>query len=185
MSGVTPAARSSRLLAMVPNVLSMARIVLAAAFPLVAPQWRLAVVITAAASDLLDGLIARSFKLVTIKGGLLDAIADKLFVVSVLATFVFDDVLTPTTALLVMARDLTVAGVALYSALRREWSAFHRMPVSWLGKATTVAQFTLFAYVLTPWRTLYLWVVGLTVGLSVVAAGVYLARLLKALQESR
>jgi phosphatidylglycerophosphate synthase len=185
VSGVTQAARSGRSIAWIPNALSIARIALAVAFPLVVPQWRLAIVIASAASDLLDGLIARTLKVMSVKGGLLDATADKLFVVSVLGTFVYDDVLTWVTALLVMTRDFAVAGVALYAALRRKWSAFQRMPVSWLGKATTVAQFALFICLLTPWWRLDLWIVGITVGLSVVAGCVYLARLFDALRESR
>lgn len=44
---------------------------------------------------------------------------------------------------LLLARDLLVAGTAMYAACIKEWSAFHRMDVRRSGKLATAALFVL------------------------------------------
>ena len=182
---------TSRLIATVPNLLSILRIGLAAFFPFCPGTWRLGVVVAAALSDFLDGQIARRYRVTTTKGGLLDAVADKLFVVAVLVTLSLDDFLLWWQAAMVLARDFTIGGVATYAALTRQWSAFRRMTPRPLGRATTVSQFALFCWLLLPWRyadvlswrlsgTVILW---LAAGLSLLAAGDYLLHLLRAVRQ--
>jgi len=135
----------------VPNALTVLRLGLAAWFPFSPPQFRLAIVVAAGLSDLLDGYIARRFHAETPLGALLDRIADKGFVVTVLLTWVWEGELQLWQVLLVMARDLLVGALALVAILRRDWSAFGRMQVRMPGKVTTALLFLWFGSLLVPW----------------------------------
>ncbi|MHC5009786.1 MAG: CDP-alcohol phosphatidyltransferase family protein [Planctomycetota bacterium] len=134
-------------------MLSAFRIVLAATFPFAPSRWRLAFVLGAGLSDGLDGFIARRYHATSALGGLLDGIADKLFVLAAVITFAFrDPVLFPWWhGLLVMARDFSVAGMAVYAATLREWSSFKRMRPRLPGKITTALIFPWFVSLLVDW----------------------------------
>ncbi len=188
MKPVAQEAKTSRVVSAVPDLLSVFRLGLAACFPLVHPGWRLAVVAAAALSDWLDGLVARRYATSSFRGGLLDAIADKLFVFTVLVTLTAGGQLAWWQAVLVLGRDLTVAGVAAAAAVKGEWAEFRRMGVRRLGRVTTAAQFLLFGWVLLPWAgadRLDPVFVAAASGLSILAAGDYLLRLQRVLAERR
>lgn len=128
----------------IPNLLTGLRLALAATFPLLAPEYRGAVVLAAGLSDVLDGWIARRFHAVTPLGQLFDGIADKAFVLSAVATLVGVGEIPWWEGLLVMTRDVVVATIAGWCALRRAWAAFHHMRPRWSGKATTLLAFAWF-----------------------------------------
>jgi len=134
---------SSLWITCVPSVLSSLRVVLAVGFVFLKREspWRPVVVLVAATSDLVDGYLARRFGVTSWQGGLLDAIADKLFTLIVLVAFVFDDELAYWQVLLLLLRDITVALAAGYIALIGEWPAFKKMSSRIFGKATTTAMF--------------------------------------------
>jgi CDP-diacylglycerol--glycerol-3-phosphate 3-phosphatidyltransferase/cardiolipin synthase len=127
-----------------PNVLTGFRLGLAATFPLIPAAWRLPVVILAAVSDGVDGWVARRFDGASWIGGLLDAAADKAFVLIVLFTALAEDRLTLTQLALVLPRDITVAAMALVAAATRRWAGFRRVPARRFGKWTTALLFALF-----------------------------------------
>ncbi|MHC4416109.1 MAG: CDP-alcohol phosphatidyltransferase family protein [Planctomycetota bacterium] len=174
----------SRFVAVIPNLLSLLRLGLAAAFPLISPGWRLSLVAAGGLSDWLDGYIARRFGAKSTSGGLLDAAADKLFALSVLATLTVADLVQWWQVVLVLLRDLAVTFVAAYVALRRDWQAFRRLVPSVTGKLTTVLQFALFITVLA-WgdATAARIVLAVTAVCSGLAAADYLAQFAKALRE--
>ncbi|MHC5024043.1 MAG: CDP-alcohol phosphatidyltransferase family protein [Planctomycetota bacterium] len=173
-------------IAPVPNILSGARLVFAALFPLLPDAWRLPVLVAGALTDLLDGQIARQFHAKSVAGGLLDAVADKLFVLSILLTLAADGQLPWWSVPLVLVRDLTIGYVALHTALRRDWAAFREMPPRIGGKATTVCQFGLFLTVIA-WQdpTAVLVVLALTIATGVLAAADYLLIFIRALAARR
>lgn len=176
--------RRRRLVAVLPNLLSSFRLVLACAFPLLPDGWRLAAVIAGGLSDWADGYLARRFDLHSRAGVLLDAIADKLLVFSVLLTLAFGGDLDLWQVLLVMARDLSVAFVAGYVALQRDWAAFHRLVPRLPGKLTTGLQFALFLTILiwdAPAATMA--VFAITALCSVAAGADYLRQFGIALRE--
>lgn len=70
----------------IPNTLTVARLLAAAAFPFVSNDVRLPLVLIAGVSDALDGVLARRLNAQSRLGGLLDAIADKAFAFSTLVT---------------------------------------------------------------------------------------------------
>lgn len=177
-------ASPGRLVAVAPNVLSAIRLALAAVFPLVPPQWRLPMIVAAGLSDWLDGAIARRFHTGSTAGQLLDAVADKVFVLSVLVTLTVGGGLTWWQVLLVLARDLSVGLVTLYVAVLRRWSSILRMVPRLPGKLTTVMQYALFGTVLL-WegRLVVTVALALTGVCSVLAAIDYVSQFVTALRE--
>ncbi len=127
-----------------PNVLTGLRFGLAITFPLIPPRWRLPIVLLAAASDGLDGWIARRFRGTSWIGGLLDAAADKAFVLIVLFTALAEGRLSGAELALLLPRDMVVALMALGAVLARRWTVFRRIPARRFGKWTTAALFALF-----------------------------------------
>lgn len=130
------------------NTLSIFRIGLALAFPVLAPAFQLPAVAIAALSDFADGVIARRFDGASWIGGLLDAVADKLFVLVVLFVVARDGGLAPWQVGLLLARDAAVAVAAVYAILKRRWEAFQLMASRAWGKRTTAALFVLFMLIL-------------------------------------
>jgi phosphatidylglycerophosphate synthase len=124
-----------------PNLLSSARLALGIAFPFVPAGARWIALLAAAATEFLDGQVARRLRVSGATGQLLDPIADKVFIISVLATLVAERTLAPGQLILVAARDILVAVGTLWVLLSRGRSALKRMPPSLLGKCATAAQF--------------------------------------------
>jgi CDP-diacylglycerol--glycerol-3-phosphate 3-phosphatidyltransferase/cardiolipin synthase len=93
-----------------PNVISLARLPLAALF-LVADTAaeRLTILGMASASDFIDGWLARRFGRTTRSGALLDPIADKTFVLAALTAFVAAGTLSTGEYFVILARDFATA----------------------------------------------------------------------------
>ena len=162
-----------RLSLLVPNLLSLSRAALGLAFPWVPPRARAAVIVAAALTDLLDGLVCRWWNVATPLGRILDPIADKVFVLLVLLTFWCEGALHVGEAALVGLRDLTVMAGVGWLVLRGNWSALHSLPPSLPGKLATGAQFA-FLLSLALWLRPVLVVFLPTVCLSALAAADYL-----------
>lgn len=92
------------------NALSLSRLPLAALF-LVSETvvQRVALVLAAAATDFLDGYIARHQNLVSRMGALIDPVADRAFVVTAFVTYVLEGALTPLEFFVVLVRDISTA----------------------------------------------------------------------------
>jgi phosphatidylglycerophosphate synthase len=118
------------------DVLSAARIPLAVAFPLAPTRWRMAILAMAAATDLLDGVLARRYGSSTL-GSLLDPVADKLFMAAAFGVVAVSGRLAPYEIVGVLLRDIvaTVAFVATFLSHRPR-----AIPARAGGKAVTVAQ---------------------------------------------
>jgi CDP-diacylglycerol--glycerol-3-phosphate 3-phosphatidyltransferase len=135
------ARQRSGLLQAVPNLLTLTRLVLGLAFPLIPARWQLPILLIAAATEFLDGPLARHLGVAGDIGRILDPIADKVFVVSVLATLLVEGAVKPWQLVLIMSRDIVVMAGALSIAARRGPAALRVMIPSRLGKAATAAQF--------------------------------------------
>lgn len=154
----------------VPNLISAFRIALAIWFPFAAPELRLAIVATAGVSDGIDGFIARRFDATSWQGGLLDAVADKLFTTVALVTLTVDGTIVPFHLPLLMMRDLVVASASAVVAARRRWGDFKRMQSRLAGKATTFLLFGTMGALLVPLPELVVPLVGLSITSSFAAA---------------
>lgn len=128
------------------DVLSVLRVPMALAFVLVPDQIvRLALLAAAAASDLLDGPIARRFGASRF-GAFIDPLADKLFMGCAFGVVAFSGRLEPFEIVGVLLRDLAAAVAFVTTMVSGRPSA---IPARAGGKAVTVAQvLTLLAFLL-------------------------------------
>lgn len=135
-TAVTPA-RSALLT--LPNLISAARLVLVPVFAVLLLQghdlWGLAVLAVAAASDWLDGKLARALHQVSRLGELLDPAADRLFILVTLLVLVIRDVVPWWVVGAVVGRDLLLTVVLAVLMVR----GVGPLPVHFVGKAGTFA----------------------------------------------
>jgi phosphatidylglycerophosphate synthase len=126
-----------------PGLLSLARIPLAVAFPLVARRRSAALVLLAlaGATDLLDGWVARRFDLATPIGAALDPIADKLFVGAVAGSLLEQHRLGATAFVALTAREIGEIPLVVWRAARHDLTAAHQPRSNLLGKLATTLQF--------------------------------------------
>ncbi len=132
----------------VPNSLSTGRIFLACLFPFSPEQWWIWLILGSGLSDILDGWVARHWQVQSWQGGLLDAIADKLFVLCVLSSLVAAGKFSSWWLLVLLARDMLVVCTAVYALTIRSWDSFKKMDARLSGKAATFGQFFFFIAVL-------------------------------------
>lgn len=103
---------------------------------LVTNEWlSLAIFLTAAATDLLDGYLARRWRQVTTIGTLLDPIADKLLISAALISLVQVRVLPGWMAILIVGREFGVSGLRSIAA-----SEGYTIKASDLGKTKMFSQ---------------------------------------------
>ena len=94
----------------------------------------------ASISDYWDGFLARKYKLESIIGGVLDPIADKLFVVLLIITFIYNDYINEINlipAYLIIFREIFISGLREYASNLPE---VKKIDVSILGKYKTAFQ---------------------------------------------
>jgi CDP-diacylglycerol--glycerol-3-phosphate 3-phosphatidyltransferase len=129
-----------------PIAITLVRFPLAAAFPLVdGLAGRALIVGAAAASEWIDGRLARATGRVTAAGELLDPIADKVFVLAVLVTLAVEGAIPFWTLPLLLTRDI---GVTLGALVLMGRGGRRRTPARRLGKLVTWLQFAAVAALL-------------------------------------
>ena len=172
----------NKILHLTPNILSFCRLCLAFAFPFVSENIWIWLILIGGASDFFDGWIARRWNLTSWQGGLLDAIADKLFVFSALTTFVMAGKFSVLFIPFVIARDLTVAFIACYAVYCRAWDSFTKMDARLPGKIATAGQFLLMVVVgsIPQYTNVALYLAS---GISSIAALDYATLFIKALPD--
>lgn len=134
-----------------PNAMSLSRVVLAAGFVAsTGATERLALVGVASLTDMLDGWLARRLGVTSRWGALIDPIADRIFVLAAVGTFVANGALSPGQAVVLLLRDvMTVIG--FFVAKSVAWLRTVTFRARPLGKAVTVLQLaTLLALVVAP-----------------------------------
>jgi phosphatidylglycerophosphate synthase len=124
-----------------PNLISLSRLVMAGVFLGVRDaDWRLAVVFTAMASDVLDGVIARVSHTTSRIGALIDPIADRIFMLVAFIAVTVVGLISPWQLGLLMVRDvMTVIG--WFVARNVSWLRRITFQARWPGKGVTVLQF--------------------------------------------
>lgn len=133
----------------IPNLLTLLRI--SAIAPICWLLWReqftqaLLLLLLAGLTDAFDGFLARRFGWVSKLGALLDPLADKLFIVSVVLLFGFKHYLPWWLVWLVLGRDVVILGGAV--AYRLVFGDLEINPSRW-GKLNTALQISLLALTL-------------------------------------
>jgi CDP-diacylglycerol--glycerol-3-phosphate 3-phosphatidyltransferase len=92
-----------------PNLLSLSRLLLAVLFVPAGRTARVTLICLAGATDFLDGWLARRTNTTTRWGALVDPIADRLFVLVVILTYVLNGELSVVESLLFLSRDIATA----------------------------------------------------------------------------
>src|SRR5688500_8759517 len=93
-----------------PNLLSISRLALGAAFVFVeSVEVRIILVMVAMATDYLDGWIARQFGPMTKTGAMLDAVGDRFFVFLSVCAFLFEGLITTWQYFIMISRDIMTA----------------------------------------------------------------------------
>jgi phosphatidylglycerophosphate synthase len=157
-----------RALLTLPNSVSLSRVVLALAFVLVSEPWdRIALIAVAGLTDFMDGWLARREKSESTAGALLDPIADRIFVLVAISTYLIEGQLTTGQYFIFLTRDLaTAVGFIVAKIIPTLRPAVFRARM--LGKIVTVAQLiTLVVIIIMPELTN---VLVLTIGAISVAS---------------
>ncbi|WP_139491115.1 CDP-alcohol phosphatidyltransferase family protein [Brevibacillus dissolubilis] len=130
------------------------------------------ILVLAGITDMLDGYIARKYKLITTLGTMLDPLADKLMMLAAISSFYMSERISLWAALFFFLRDI---GMILFSAL------FHfrgkkTVPANVFGKVTTVLFYLVFTLVMFrhPYGEETLWVV---ISFSFVTSAIYLTKI--------
>ena len=125
--------------ATVPNLISIARLLLVPVFAVLALReqdaWALAVLVVAGASDWLDGRLARALNQQSRLGELLDPAADRLFILVTLLVLASRAVVPWWLVVVIVGRDLLLTLVLGVLMARRVGP----LPVHFVGKAGTFA----------------------------------------------
>lgn len=168
----------------IPNLLTLLRIAL-----LPAVVWRfrtgdsygaLALYVIAMLTDAFDGLIARRLNQITTLGKLLDPVADKLSLLTLLGLFVADEQIPGWLLAIVLIKEAILivgSAVALHKGI-----VVHALPI---GKVTTVTFiFSMIARFLA-WSRMADVLLGISLALSLVALGWYSAVLLRKMKHAK
>ena len=126
--------------AQLPNLLTLLRLVSGLAFPFCNQTWRLILLVYAGVSDAIDGEIGRRLSATSDFGKIVDPIADKVVIISVAFTLVWDGTLSWWQLLLVASRDLAVMGISITAWALGCWAKMLTSPLI-IGKLATGVQF--------------------------------------------
>lgn len=161
-----------------PNLLTLVRFLLIPAYFLVFfsnSPWNmwfaLGIVVLAGLTDLLDGYIARRFNLITPLGIVLDPLADKLMMLSVILSFILDQRISWAAAALLIFRDIAMIAASAFFHFQQK----QIVPATGWGKSTTVLYYITVVALMFMWPMagILLWT---TIVLSFVTSFVYLGK---------
>ncbi|HBE60986.1 MAG TPA: CDP-diacylglycerol--glycerol-3-phosphate 3-phosphatidyltransferase [Cyanobacteria bacterium UBA11159] len=133
----------------------------------------LAIFLVAAATDWLDGYLARKLNQITDLGKFLDPLVDKLLVLAPLLALIEIDKVPAWGVFLILGRELAIAGWRVNPNLTTEISGANL----W-GKLKTVSQIIAIALLIAPlpaiWLVPSLVAFWLSVALTLISGGIYL-----------
>lgn len=124
----------------VENLLSLTRIPLAFTFLQANVSLRVATILLAIATDILDGYLARKRNRITQFGAMLDPIADKFFVIFALSILAQENSLSKWEIGAMLCRDFAVFLFGIFLLFKNKLSKYKFRSI-WCGKITTTLQF--------------------------------------------
>jgi len=135
----------------IPNILTVIRLILIPCFTYVffldtpnSLTYAMIIFLVAGVTDVLDGFIARKFNMVTKVGAVLDPLADKLMLLTVLGCFTLKNYLPYWVITIVLIKELLMIAGGIYLYFHKEKVV---IPANKYGKVATVVFYT--AIVLT------------------------------------
>ncbi len=174
----------------VPNVLTMIRAALIPVFLVLyyLPERYLAlgVFLLASFTDMLDGYIARKYNLITNFGKLMDPLADKLMVISVLMVQTIGGILPPAAVIIVVLKEIIMVLGGVY--MLKKGIVVYSEPVGKAAQFLFIAAISLsffhedfIAKGFLQWDMLLIWI---SVGLTLLALAFYTRRGIEKLKEA-
>jgi CDP-diacylglycerol--glycerol-3-phosphate 3-phosphatidyltransferase len=140
------------------------------------------VFVVAALTDLLDGYLARRWKITTTVGAFLDTVADKVLVSGALLALVAGEATSVWVAFVIIGREIAIMGLRSVAALDQS-----TVPPSIWGKSKAVVQFVAITLAILrfdigvgPWR-LDQWAMAVAVFVTLLSAGDYFTKFRSAL----
>jgi phosphatidylglycerophosphate synthase len=132
----------------IPDMLSLSRLVLAAAFVVFpAPTARIGIILAASLTDWLDGFLARRSGRTTRWGALLDPITDRIFVFAAVCVYLFESQLTWVQYIILIFRDVMTA-IGFLVARHVSWLRPITFRARLAGKVVTALQLLVLVAVL-------------------------------------
>ncbi|MCI6610316.1 MAG: CDP-diacylglycerol--glycerol-3-phosphate 3-phosphatidyltransferase [Ezakiella sp.] len=176
----------------VPNKLTLLRICLVPVFITLFYIYRETyisgiVFVIAAATDALDGYIARKYSQITTFGKFVDPLADKILVLSALTIFVEQSIISAVAVIIVIFREFTISGFRLIAAQKGITIA-----AGFWGKAKTAVQLigiviVLFSYnipALNSMLKIGIYTIYISVALAIISLIVYINKNIGVLKET-
>ncbi len=142
-----------------PNLLTMLRFALIpvyiAIFSSGHMKWAFLIIVLAGLTDILDGYLARRNGLVTSLGAMLDPLADKTMMITVILSLLITGHIPWSAGAAIFIRDLGMIIGSAYFHFRGKKT----VPANWMGKLTTVLYYLaiLFIFFELPFAKTYLW----------------------------
>lgn len=123
------------------NVLSLARAPLALLYLIAIPEVRITVVLLAILTDIVDGYLARRYKVTTKLGAILDPLMDKFFVFFILGILFFEGRILDWQVVAMLTRDISIItfGTFIFSLGRLKNYKYQSV---YAGKLMTALQFS-------------------------------------------
>jgi CDP-diacylglycerol--glycerol-3-phosphate 3-phosphatidyltransferase/cardiolipin synthase len=138
-----------------PNAITLARVALVPVFLIcMSLDWRVAALVVfsvAAATDFVDGYLARKMMQVTNFGKIMDPLADKLLVLAALVYFAAEGTAAVWVVVTVLAREFLVSALRIAAA-----SEGTVLAADLSGKIKTVTQIFCVIAILSPWAGIYI-----------------------------
>lgn len=122
-----------------PNVLTVARFVLALVLPFSPAEWQFSILLIAGISDLVDGPVSRAVGGASGFGQFFDPIADKTLVISAAATALAAGWMTWPQLLALASRDIAVVALSFW-AMSLSMGNWKKLTPRLSGKAAMAAQ---------------------------------------------
>ncbi|BCJ87747.1 CDP-alcohol phosphatidyltransferase family protein [Effusibacillus dendaii] len=162
-----------------PNILTAVRLCLVPCYFLAFfsdSDWNMgyafAILVAAGLTDLLDGYLARKYHLITPLGTILDPLADKLMMLSVILSFILSERMSWIAAILLVFRDVAmIVGSAFFHFRDKQI-----VPAVWWGKFTTVLYYAMVISILFKWA-ISDWLLWITIAFSFLTSIVYLRKI--------
>ncbi|MBO7748023.1 CDP-alcohol phosphatidyltransferase family protein [Paenibacillus sp. MWE-103] len=165
----------------VPNLLTLLRFALIPVYVAVFVsdatnhmKWAFLVVVLAGLTDILDGYLARKYGQVTTVGSMLDPLADKVMMISVILSLLLTGHIPWSAGAAIFVRDAGMIAGSAYFHFRGKKT----VPANWMGKLTTALYYAaiFFIFFELPWARTYLWgVIAFSFVTSFIYIGLFLA----------
>ena len=167
-----------------PNSISLSRLLLAFAFVVIDGSWqRTVLILSAAATDFLDGWLSRRRNSSTVAGAIIDPLADRVFVLAAVSAYLMSNSLTKGQYFIFLARDIATAVGFIVARFIPGLSA-SAFQARLLGKTVTAFQLALLLAVLQ-WPAAVQPLILLIAALSAVSIVDYTVALERARRASR